>query len=137
MTEWLLLLILILWTGRITRFIWLDDLIKGTRTALKAWLQLGHIPDDIVGTPKMEDWLNEYHNNHPQREFFRRKAFDLIDCAWCISIWIAGFTLLGLWVLTDVSMPLPLLWWPAISMGAVILLQWTDGTFHVETSQKK
>jgi hypothetical protein len=137
MPDLLLLIILILWTGRITRFIWLDDLLKGSRTALKGWLHLGHIPDDIVGKPGMEDWLNDYHNNHPRREFLRRKAFDLIDCAWCISIWVAGFTILGLWVFTDVSMPLPLLWWPALSMGAVLLMQWTDGTFHVEVTQKK
>ena len=136
-TEPFLFVILAFLVARVTRFIWLDDLIKGSRTKLKAWLQLGHIPEDVVGSPKMEEWLNEYHNNHPQRAFFRNKAYDLIDCAWCISIWVSGFTIAALYLFTDYTLPLPVFWWPALSMAAVVQLQWTDGAFNVEMTQKK
>jgi hypothetical protein len=40
--------------ARITRYIWMDAQIKELRAAVKAKLQLGHIPDDIIGKPNME-----------------------------------------------------------------------------------
>jgi hypothetical protein len=140
--RWFLFFLLTWWTARVSRYLWLDDMIKEWRVAVKGWLQLGHIPADIVGTPKMEDWLNTYHNTHPRRELLRRKAYDLIECAWCLSVWIAGFTVLGVWLVArytdvDIDMPLPVLWTPALSMAAVVLLQWTDGSFPVKVEQKK
>lgn len=140
--RWFLFFFLTLWTARVSRYLWLDDMIQGTRIKVKAWLHLGHIPDDVVGTAKMEEWLNTYHREHPRRELLRRKLFDLIECAWCLSVWVAGFSVLGVWLIArytsvDIDMPLPVMWPVALSMPAVVLLQWTDGAFHVEVSQKK
>lgn len=141
MTEWFLFFLCTWVVARVTRFIWLDDMIQGTRIKIKGWLQLGHIPDDVVGTAKMEEWLNKYHQEHPRRELLRRKAFDLIECAWCISMHVSWPLILVLcaasWFWDTVSIPLPLLWWPALSMSAVVLLQWTDGAVNVEMTQKK
>ena len=142
MSEPMTFVILALVIARVTRFIWRDDLILNTRIRVKTWLQLGHIPEDVVGTPKMEEWLNEYHTEHPRREVLRQKAFDLIDCAWCSSIWVAGFLVLfchlisNVWFDVDITMPLPVFWWPALSMAAVIPLQWTDGQFEVTATVK-
>ena len=141
MTEWFQFALLTLVVARVTRWIWLDSQLQGTRIKVKAWLQLGHIPHDVVGTPKMEEALNEYHKKHPTRDFLRHKAYQLIECAWCLSIHVAWVLVLILctasWFWDKVSIPLPLLYWPALSMSAVVLLQWTDGTFHVEVTQKK
>lgn len=137
MSPGLLFVVLTFTVMRVTRFIWMDDLIKEPRVALKGWLQLGHIPDDIVGTPNMEEWLNTYHNEHPRRELFRRKAFDLIDCGWCISIWVSALTVVAVYLFTDVSLPLPVFWWLALSGAAVALLEWTDGERNVILKQPK
>lgn len=141
MTDWFLFFLCTLVVARVSRWVWLDTQLQGTRIKVKAWLQLGHMPEDVVGTAKAEEWLNEYHKNHPTRDFLRHKAYQLIECPWCLSMWISGPLVAILaaadWFWDAVSIPLPLLWWPALSMAAVVLLQWTDGAFNVEVTQKK
>ena len=134
--QFFLLLLLSLFVARVTRYIWLDSQVKELRAAIKAKLQFGWIPDDIIGTPKMEEWVNEYGKKHPARSYWRRKGLELIGCGWCISIWVAGPTVL-IAHLIDVPMRLPVAWWLALSMGAVVLLEWTDGEKTVALRQTK
>jgi hypothetical protein len=122
--------------ARITRYIWMDAQIKELRAAVKAKLQLGHIPDDIIGKPNMEEWINEYKEKHPVRSYWRRKGLELISCGWCISIYVAGPLNLALHLL-DVPMRLPAVWWLALSMSAVMMLEYTDGEKPVILKQEK
>jgi hypothetical protein len=122
--------------GRVTRYLWMDSQIKELRAAVKGWLQLRHIPDDIIGSPKMEEWLNAYNEKHPVRSYWRRKGLELISCGWCLSIWLAGPLTLVLH-LVDVPMRLPGLWWLALSMSGVCLLEYTDGEKVVELKQPR
>jgi len=61
---WLILTVFA--TYRITRFLIADSLIDGTRNRVKVWL--AERSDHLAAS----------------------KLFDLIDCPYCVSVWIAG-----------------------------------------------
>lgn len=45
----------------------------------------------------------------------------LVACPFCVSTHLAGWLVLSLFWFTDVSLPLPLLWWLAVAGGASVL----------------
>jgi hypothetical protein len=107
----LLLVILILATGRITRLITADDFppllwarrrIVGLRMDHQVRVPSGGRWDGYLSPQLNHWWLGE-----------------LVTCAWCASGWVS----LGLWLGTwwFVPLPLPLLWWPATWGGGAIL----------------
>ena len=135
--QFFLFLLLSFVVGRVTWYLWMDSQIKEARAAVKGWLQLGHIPDDVIGKPNMEEWLNGYNSKHPVRHYWRRKGLELISCGWCLSIHVAGALVGVLYLATDIQLRLPGLWWLALSMSGVCLLEFTDGEQVTVLKQQK
>lgn len=86
---------------RATRFVILDSLIDQQRIWFHTWL-LGVKPGAV-----------------------RAKLFDLVTCAYCLTVWFSAVTVL----ITDQFsvVPLPWLAWVATCGGAVIVWQWAEG----------
>lgn len=99
MLDMLIAALLSLATYRATRFLLLDSLIDGWRNTLRAWL----------GSHRGLVW---------------HKLFDLTDCPFCLSWWVAG-ALVGL---TDIftSVPLPILMWAAVAGGCMVVWRWVE-----------
>lgn len=94
-----LAVLLSLATYRATRFFLLDSLIEEWRNSFRAWL-----------------------GSHPGIVW--RKMFDLTECPFCFSWWVAG-TLVGA---TDLfmSVPLPILMWAAVAGGCMVVWRWVE-----------
>lgn len=84
----ILLVVLALACYRVTRFIIDDTLIDRQR-----------------------DWVFRRTAGHP-------KIHELLDCPYCVSIWVAAGMVAGADLVT--SVPLPLLTWLATSGGALV-----------------
>ena len=95
----ILAVLLSLATYRATRFFLLDSLIEEWRNAFRAWL-----------------------GSHPGIVW--RKLFDLTECPFCFSWWVAG-ALVGA---TDLftSVPLPILMWAAVAGGCMVAWRWVE-----------
>lgn len=116
--DWTLILIGALVTWRVTRFIVADDLIAGIRQ-------------------KVIDWVAPQRPLHPGRNFLFGKAFTLVTCAWCVSIYVsAGYLLLSRWLVVD-SIPVPMWTWLAIGALSIVPYQFADGDWLVTLQQKK
>ena len=103
-------------TWRVTRFIIADDLVKGTRQRVMAW----------VNKPREARW----------KDFLADKAFDLLTCPWCVSIYVsAGYLALTRWIVVD-SIPVPVWSWLAISALSVIPYQFVDGDWVISDGGK-
>lgn len=113
--------------ARVARFIANDTLWEGTRDKLLEWLR-----DPIKS---QDDDGDTYTTRGRRLMFIREKAAELIECVYCNSMWVSAGAVLGVLWFTDVSMPLPLLWWPALSMAAIAIVEWTDGTKEVILKQ--
>lgn len=118
-----LVFILCVWTtGRVSRLLATDELLDEPRDHIIGWLTYHGRPE---GQPM---W---------QPPLWRRKLAYLITCVWCNSLYVAGALVLGMLWFTSYSTPLPLLWWPALSMGAVISVNMVDGEANVGVRMKK
>jgi hypothetical protein len=111
MNDWLILVLLIAGTYRLTRLVvkddfppiqWARDKIRNTRPAVYT----GPFVDPMMDPERAANyrwwWLGE-----------------LVSCHWCASAYIAagtvGFTLIWVWL------PLPVLWWLAVWAGAAVI----------------
>ena len=104
----LLFLIHALLVYRVSRFIISDELIDGTRKKI-----LHRLEASEPGTPTLR--------GNP-REFFKDKAWSLLQCPYCVSMYVGGGTvLIHLWWLD--GLPYPVWWWLGICAGALIV--WT------------
>lgn len=90
--------ILSAFTYRACRFLILDTLIDTTRQRFHLWL-LGR-------TSKA-----------------RAKIYELITCPYCLTIWVAGITIVVLDTATSSSIQWPPVMWLAVSAGALVF--WT------------
>lgn len=112
-----LVLIGALVTWRVTRFIVADDLIEGTRK-------------------KVLDFLGPQRPLHPWRDFWCGKAYTLLTCPWCVSIYVsAGYLALSRWLVVD-SIPVPVWTWLAIGALSIIPYQFTDGDWIVSVKKQ-
>lgn len=136
MSLWLLWLINVVAVMRVTRFIWRDDLWKGYRMKLKSWLVIKSPPD---GVDDPEAWLDQWHEKHKRQFWWRQKIYDLFDCPWCISIWIAAGLMVAQRWLTDIGedVPVPVWWWLSLSGFTVVFIEWTDGVREVLLKQER
>jgi hypothetical protein len=110
---------------RVSRFIWMDDLIEDQRDWLKGKL-LG-LPNHPNVTPEEIDaWVSMSASKRSWRASLRYKLFQLIDCVWCISIWVSAATVLAHRIFVE-PVPAPVWWWLGLSGAAVAIAEWTDG----------
>lgn len=116
--DWTLILIGALVTWRVTRFIVADDLIEGVRA-------------------KVIDFVQPRRPLHKGRDFLFGKAYTLITCPWCVSIYVsAGFLLLSRWLVVD-SIPVPVWTWLAVGALSILPYQFADGDWIVTLQQKQ
>ena len=93
-TYFVLLIVLSAVTYRVGRFLLLDSLIDAPRERVMVWLE-----------------------EHPGRVW--GKVYELVDCPWCITIWIAaGVVGLQAWVVGGV--PVPVWTWLAVATGSLV-----------------
>jgi hypothetical protein len=109
------LFVLLSWsTGRIARFLHQDTLIEVPRN----WLLT---------------WLVEPRDGFRGR--FGTYIATLLDCPWCLSIWVGAATIAvvdaGTPISNGYSIPLPAIWVPAMSMMGVVLVEYVDGIKQV------
>ncbi len=119
--PWLLLVLAILATARLTRLIFKDTIFTIPREALLAALQ------DPVVVKKMKGKRDgEVVRRRGWSIYLRNKLAELIVCPYCNSAYTAAAVLLGyrIWV-TDFEAPVLL--WFAVWMGAIGVLEYTDG----------
>ena len=94
MSYLVLVIVLSAVTYRISRFLLLDTLIDTPREKVMVWLE-----------------------EHPGRVW--AKMYELLDCPWCITIWIAaGVVALQVLVVEDV--PVPVWTWLAVATGSLV-----------------
>lgn len=99
----LTILLLSLVAFRVTRFILEDSLIEEPRE----WLRR-----KLIGIPK--------GINQPM-PVWRRKLLEIIECPWCMSVWVSAGTVGLAWLTWDAPRP-PLFWeWLSVCAGSVIL----------------
>lgn len=107
MPLWLLFLIHTLVVYRVARFIAEDSLIEGWRKAILFRL---NAKDASSLNPRLRD---------DPREFFKGKAFELLQCPYCLTIWI-GAGVVGIHLIWLDGLPVPVWWWLALSGGALV-----------------
>lgn len=106
MSAWLLLVVLGLATYRVTRLVTKDDFPPVKRP--RDWLAGGEPDDPNASRPHAPHWVGE-----------------LITCYWCASGWVALGFVVGVDLLSEQSVPLPVVtWFAAWALGAL--------TAHVE-----
>lgn len=91
----MLFVLLSAFTFRLSRFLILDTLISGTRAKV-------HIR--LVAKGK----------------WWSTKLYELVNCPYCISIWISGITVIVIDTATNYSIPLPVVFWLAVSTGSLL-----------------
>lgn len=99
MTALVLFIILSAVVYRVSRFIMLDDLIKGSRDWFFARLMKARKDGSVA--------------------LWRSKLAELLDCPWCLTVWVAGAVVAIHHFAVD-PLPFPLWWVPALSGGALV-----------------
>lgn len=103
MPELQLILITSLVAYRVTRFLLRDSLIDGPRK----WLY--------------EKLLRPYRTNlAAPGQRWRDKVYELLDCPYCTSVWVAAATVAAVDA-HGVSVPMPLFAWLATASGAMVV----------------
>lgn len=116
MSYWTFVLVGALVTWRVTRFIIADDLIKGTRSRVRLMLDRPF--------------------NNRRKDFLADKAWTLMTCAWCVSIYVsAGYLLLSRWLIVN-SIPMPVWTWLAVAALSILPYQFADGDWVISISRK-
>lgn len=115
MSTIVLLLLLGLACHRITRVITRDHLpiIAIPRDAfINRWAAYDIMDDGTLPDQKISI------SGKPTNPFMRSTAY-LLECDWCMSIWVSAILV---WITSSlVSVPLPLLVWPAVSTIAALI----------------
>jgi hypothetical protein len=102
--DWIVLtIILSAVTYRVGRFIVLDTLIDGTRDKVYSVLEY-----------REQDW----EDLPSRRNIYWGKLRELLGCPWCITIWVAAFTVIAAEFFT--SIPMPLFTWLAVATGSLV-----------------
>jgi hypothetical protein len=112
--SWLTFIVLIGVVWRVTRFITKDDLIEGTRKKVLAWLEKWKAPDD----PDYRKGLTT--------DLLAFKAWTLLTCPWCVSIYISAATLVAYRIFVD-DVPMPIFMWLAIAGFSLVPYNYLDG----------
>lgn len=120
MSELLTFVVLTLVAARVTRFIFKDTMWKPTRDKLIGWLE-DPVKIRYGGSPSVE-----YTHRGRFQMFWRKKLAELIECPYCVSIWVAAGTVFVHRVVVE-PLPQPVWYWLAVAMGAVVVLEYTDG----------
>lgn len=115
MVNWSLIFICTLVTWRVSRFIGKDDLIMGTRQRILGWL-------DQPRESKVRNQLAD-------------KAWYLITCPWCLSIWVSAGTLFASRLFWVDSIPAPIWTWLGVGALSLIPFQFTDGDWELTVRQ--
>lgn len=107
-TDFLLFLFLGFAVFRVTRFLLKDTLIERQRM----WLlhRIAKAKAGPGGMPDVSPW--------------RMKLLQLVQCAWCLSIWVAGMTELVVWHYCSIR--LPLLYFPALSAVSLVFMDMVE-----------
>lgn len=107
---------------RVTRFV-LDDSITDS---LRIQLYLRFPPDDAFRSMHrvtLPNGKREWQPVGPARPI--SKIGEFFYCYWCLGFWVSGAVVLA--VMQFVSIPLPLLWWPAVSSAVALTARNLDG----------
>lgn len=85
------------------------------------------INDTLIDRPRL--WMFVKLSAHP-------KLLELANCPWCLSVWIAGAATIMAEAVGDV--PLPLLFWPAVSGLAMIVWHYVevDETISIKEAEQ-
>jgi hypothetical protein len=109
MSPWLLFVLLVAGTYRLTRLVVKDDFPP------IAWAR------DKIQRARSRVYMGRgSEHGEPNHELYRYWWLgELVSCHWCASAYIAagtvGLTLIWVWL------PLPILWWLAVWAGAAVL----------------
>jgi hypothetical protein len=114
--EFLLLIILSAVVYRVARFIVLDTIWEGWRDKLLDWLTTG---TDAMGSQRVLDKKRD-PEEWAQLPYIKRKFSELMMCPFCVTIWVAGFTVLAYDVVIDPNLPLPVFYWLTIATGGLV-----------------
>lgn len=101
-----LIVLLSLSTYRVTRFFLRDTLIDQPRE----WVYMKLLRPNETAIGKGQKW--------------RDKVYELLDCPYCLSVWVAGFSVLA--VTFHLPVPLPVFAWLAASAGAMIVWRFVE-----------
>jgi hypothetical protein len=116
MPTWLLYLLIALAVHRLTRIVTRDKfpLIAVPRYHVTNWFD----PSD--------EYRDVYRVKHPDREgpkshwgIFGSSLAYLLECDWCVSVWVSGGLVTGLTYFTSVPMPM-LIWLAASTVTGLI-----------------
>lgn len=108
---------------RVTHFICYDTLIEEQREKFLVWLRLPTKP------LKRKIYFD-----------VRKKVAVLIECPWCVSIYVSAGALilhrLTAFVFETLpTLPMPVWWWVGLSSAACILMEYTEGEKSVAVRQ--
>jgi hypothetical protein len=92
-------------------------------TAATARLTRIIVADTILDGPRLR-WFKRFAPS-PSRGRPAHPLGQLVDCPWCIGWWFAGACVAV--AARFGSVPLPLLWWPAVAEAAALVSVRLDG----------
>jgi hypothetical protein len=78
------------------------------------------ISDSLIATPRI--WLHQVLLGRVGR--VRQKVYELINCPYCLSVWIAAGVIVGLDMF--VSVPLPVAAWLATCAGCMMVWAYVE-----------
>lgn len=106
--------------ARLTRLVYKDTIFALPRKQLVEWLK------DPVREKKGNHDTVQYVQRHGWVTYLREKIAYLIECPYCVGAYTTAIVLLGyrIWVGSLVA---PVLWWFAVWMAAIVVLEFTDG----------
>lgn len=106
--------------ARLTRLVYKDTIFELPRKHFVEWLQ------DPVREKKGDHDTIQYVQRHGWVTYLREKIAYLITCPYCVGAYTTAIMLLGyrIWVGVLVA---PVLWWFAVWMAAIAILEYTDG----------
>lgn len=107
--DWLLILLTVLVTFRLTVLVTRDRITRVPRERLQGWAE-SRWERRTGRTSDTDEWQSEI-------------AY-LLSCPWCVSIWVGGATVLAVGLTHD--LPAPILVWLAASGVTGLLAEVTD-----------
>lgn len=117
-------LLLTVVVARVTRLIVEDAILNEPRQWLLRKIWMWRKADDV-------------HESSWTPPYLRRKIHYLLTCPWCSSLYVSAGAIGLTYLFTDVSLPLPVFWWPGLAMTAVMCLEYTDGVKQAEVTLKQ
>lgn len=121
-SPWFLLVLTALASARIARLVYKDSIFDAPREALVNWLEdeykVGAVDSEGVAVP----------GTITRRRFawLRVKLAYLITCPYCVTAYTTAPVLVA-WRIWVGPFAVPVLWWFAVWMLAVVVLEYTDG----------